>query len=557
LGDDPAVSDYDVVIVGAGHNGLLAAAYLARAGFEVLVAERNEEVGGAVASGEVTLPGHVHDLYATNMNLFLGSPAFAELGPDLAAQGLAFATTGKPYSSAFPDGTSLRVYDDRARTREALAAHDPADAEGWDRLAAAYDRFSPGLFELYGTRLPSAAAARWAAAALRAHGGRGLAELARLLLGSTRELGDRYLHSEEAKAMIAAWGMHIDFGPDVAFGALFPFLESFADLDNGMSVVAGGAGELPRALATVARAAGAEIRTSAPVVAILAEGAAASGVELASGERVGARRAVIANLTPGPLTRLLPSNGAGAATRRALAGYVYGPGTMVVHAALSGPLPWAAEAGLAEFGYVHLGPYVRDMAQTCTDALNGVLPVEPLLVVGQTSAIDPTRAPGEGQVLWIQVRMLPSAIRFDAGGEIEARDWASAKRPYAERVLAKLEAYAPGARERIRDWIVLGPDDLEAANPNLVGGDSVGGSHRLSQNALFRPAPGLSGYRLPLERLWMVGAGTWPGAGVNAISGRLVAQRLIDGGGGRGSAALVGVATRLRRRTAAYRSGTG
>jgi phytoene dehydrogenase-like protein len=539
---------FDVVIVGAGHNGLVAAAYLARAGFEVLVAERGEEVGGAVASGEVTLPGFVHDLYATNMNLFLGSPAFAELGEELAAAGLAFETSDRPYASAFPDGRTLRVHQDRDRTREGIAAHDPADAEGWDRLAATYDRFAPSLFELYGTRLPSLAAGRWAAGALRSHGRAGSAELARLLLGTTRELGERYFHSDEAKAMIAAWGMHIDFGPDVAFGALFPFLESFADMDNGISLVAGGAGGLPRALAAVAQAAGAEIRTAAPVSAILAAGGVASGVELASGERIGARRAVIANLTPAPLARLLPADGAGAATRRALAGYLYGPGTMVVHAALNGPLPWAAGGELHRWGYVHLGPYVAEMAQTYTDAANGILPAEPLLVVGQTSAVDPSRAPGEGQVLWIQVRMLPSEIRGDRLGEIEARDWAAAKRPYAERVLAKLERYAPGARERILEWTVLGPDDLEAANPNLVGGDSVGGSHRLSQNALFRPAPGLSGFHLPLARLWMVGAGTWPGAGVNAISGRLVAQRLIDGGASaRASTALTSLAARLRR----------
>src|SRR5262249_15161289 len=155
-----------------------------------------------------------------------------------------------------------------------------------------YDRFSPTLFELYGTRLPSAAAARWAVSSLRAHGATGVAELARLLLGSTRELGDRYLSSDEAKALIAAWGMHIDFGPDAAFGALFPFLECFADLDNGISVVAGGASGLPRALAAVAGDNGAEIRTSAPVVSILVEDGAASGVELADGERIEARRAV-------------------------------------------------------------------------------------------------------------------------------------------------------------------------------------------------------------------------------------------------------------------------
>ncbi len=532
---------YDVVIVGGGHNGLVAAAYLARAGAEVLLVERNADVGGAVASAEATAPGYVHDLYATNMNLFLGSAAFAELGGELAAQGLEFAGTDKPYSSVFPDGKSLRVYQDRARTREAIAAHDGADAEGWDRLAAAYDRFAPSLFELYGTRLASLAAVRPLLAAARAHGVRGSAELARLLLGSTRELGDRYFHSEEAKALIAAWGMHIDFGPDISFGALFPFLETFTDMDNGMAVVAGGASNLPRALAAVAEAAGAEIRTSTPASRILAADGAAAGVELADGEQVGARRAVIANLTPSPLAALLPDDAAGAATREALAGYAYGPATMMVHAALNGPVPWAAGPELAEWGYVHVGPYVADMAQTYTDAMNGILPVEPLLVCGQTSAVDPTRAPGDGAVLWIQVRMLPSRIRGDRAGTILATDWKSAKVPYAERVMDKLERYAPGVRDRVLDWRVLGPDDLETANPNLVGGDSVGGSHHLAQNVVLRPAPGAAGGRLPLKKLAMVGAGTWPGAGVNAVSGRLVANRLVNPRG-------LGAARRFGRR---------
>ncbi len=520
-------STHDVIIIGGGHNGLLAATYLARAGFGVLLLERNDEVGGAVASGEPVRPGFVHDLYATNMNLFLGSPAFAELGEDLMAEGLELATTERPYSCAYPGGTSLRVYNDREKTRAMFAAHDPRDAEGWDRLAATYDRFAPDLFQLYGTRLPSLGAVKLATGAARRHGFRALGDLASLILSSTRRLGDEYFHSDEAKAMLAAWGMHVDFGPDSSFGGLFPFLESFADMDNGMSVVKGGAGGLAEALAGLARRAGAEIRTASPVERIMVENGQAAGVVLGDGERVRAAKAVIANLTPRPLTGLLPDDPATTETRRRLARYSYGPGTMVVHVALNGTIPWAAGGDLDRFGYVHLGPYVRQMAQTYTDALNGVLPGDPLLVVGQTSAIDSSRAPEGASVIWIQVRMLPSAIAGDALGQIEATDWGGAKEPYKERVLDKVEDYAPGFRDRIIDAVVAAPDDLEAANPNLVGGDSVGGTHHLAQNAVLRPAPGASSYRMPLPRLMMVGAGTWPGAGVNGISGRLAALELI------------------------------
>jgi phytoene dehydrogenase-like protein len=520
---------YDVIVIGAGHNGLVAAAYLARAGMSTLVVEQGERVGGAVASGEVTRPGFVHDLFATNQNLFLGSPAFAELGDDLARHGLRFATTDRPYSNVFPGGHSLRVYQDADRTRALLERHDADDAAGWDRLLELYDRFSPVLFELYGTRMPSPGALRQLAHARRSLGAEGLDELAQLVASSTRALGDDFFATPEAKALVACWGMHLDFGPDVAMGALFPFLELFTDMRNGMSVVEGGASRLPEALAAIVRDAGGEVRTSSPVRRVTVDDGRATGVELESGERVEARGAVVANLTPGVLfAGMVPPESLPDGFRRRVARYAYGPGTMMIHAALSGPLTWAAGEDLHEFGYVHVGPYVDDMARTYAEALAGLLPSSPTLVVGQTTAIDPSRAPAGGHVLWVQVRMVPPRIGGDAAGSIEARTWEEAKRPLAERVLDKLEGYAPGARDRLLDWTVLGPDDLERHNPNLVGGDSVGGSHHLSQNLLFRPVPGWSSYRTPVDRLYMVGAGTWPGAGVNAISGRLAA-RMIAG----------------------------
>lgn len=555
---------YDAIVIGSGHNALVTSAYLARAGWSTLVLERSERPGGAVVSEEVTRPGFISDLFATNMNLFLGSPAFAELGPDLERHGLAFAAGAHPFANVYPDGRALRVYRDAERTHAGLAAHDRRDAEGWRELDRLYERLSPALFSLYGSRLTARALAELAAAQLPALGADGIGELARLLLSSTRELAERYMASREARALLACWGMHLDFGPDVSGGAMFSFLEAFTDMRTGIAIVRGGASRLIEALIAVAAERGAQLRTSAEVTRIVTEHGRATGVELAGGERIEARRAVIAGVSPPMLYgRLLAAHDVPPAVARAASRYRYGPGTLMVHLALSAAPSWSAGEDLGDFAYVHVAPYVEDLATTYAQACAGVLPAEPLLVVGQSSAVDPTRAV-DGHVLWVQVRALPARISGDALDEIPAGGWPQAAEPYADRVLAKLERYAPGISALVLDRAVLTPADLERRDPNLAGGDSIAGSMHLDQNFLLRPFPEVRDYETGIDGLLMVGAATWPGAGVNAISGYNVAQKLLGlpersrggdvklalGAARAGTRALAGAgAQRLRRRT--------
>jgi phytoene dehydrogenase-like protein len=521
---------YDAIVIGAGHNGLVAALVLAKAGWRVLVLERNDAIGGAIRSGEATLPGFVHDLYSTNQNLFLGSAFHAEFGAELAAHGLSFAHSDKPVCCVFPDGSRLPVYRDAEKTYAALAAHDPGDARGFRELEAAFSTFRRSLLPILGAAMPSPALAAILGRALWNEGPGGLAALAKLLLLSTRRLGDAYLHTPEAKALLACWGLHVDYSPDVAGGAVFPLVETFTDMEAGMAVVEGGASKLVEAMASLLRAYGGEVRTGAEVARIVVENGRAVGVELAGGECIRAARAVVANLTPGPLFgRLLAGVPLPQGVAEEASQYAYGPGTMMLHLALCAPPAWRAGGDTNEFAYVHIAPFVEDLSQTYADAADGLLPASPLLVVGQTSAVDPTRAPEGRHVLWVQVRALPSTIRGDAAGAIKARTWDEAKEPFADRVLDKLEAYAPGLRASILGRAVHSPVDLERDNPNLVGGDSAGGSHHLAQNFLFRPLLGWSRYRMPVRGLWMVGAGTWPGAGNNATSGYLAAKALLDG----------------------------
>ena len=199
---------------------------------------------------------------------------------------------------------------------------------------------------------------------------------------------------------------------------------------------------------------------------------------------------------------------------------------MMIHLALDALPDWSAGAALEEFAYVHVAPDLEMMSRVYSEASVGLLPVEPALVVGQPTAIDPSRAPEGKHILWVQVRVLPAEIRGDAKGEIASTTWDDAKEAYAERVLDILEAYAPGLRRLVLARSVWSPLDLERENPNLIGGDNLSGSHHLDQNFFLRPVAGYSRYRTPVKGLYLCGASTWPGAGTGAGSGFMLAKML-------------------------------
>jgi phytoene dehydrogenase-like protein len=515
---------YDAVVVGAGINGLAAALHLATKGWKVAVVERADIAGGAVKTREITRPGFRHDLYALNLSLFAGSPFFAAHKDRLIAHGLDLVSAEHCFASAFPDGTWLGVEKNPEANADRIAALSAADAERWRAMTAAFAHDAPHIFALLGAPLPSWQALRVAFAAWRTRGTTWIADTVRLLAASPRDWLDENFESEKLKTMMAIWGMHLDFSPDCAGGALFPYLESMADQSFGMALGRGGADTVISALVGAITAAGGEVRLNAAVHSIDDEGGAAKGVVLAGGERIEATRAVIANLHPRVLFgKLVPA--ASAATQR-LAKFRPGPATMMVHLALSDLPAWRAGAELRRFAYVHLAPSMGAMAKTYTEALDGLLPAEPALVVGQPTAIDPSRAPAGQHVLWVQVRVLPSRIRGDAAGDIAGTHWDEVKEAYADRVVGIIERYAPGFSANILARAVLSPADLERNNPNLVGGDSLGGSHHLDQNFFFRPAFGWSRYRTPIDRLYMAGASTWPGAGTGAGSGFMLAKML-------------------------------
>lgn len=518
---------FDAVFVGAGHNALAAGVHLASRGWSVGIFERCETAGGAVRTEEVTLPGFRHDLYAMNLSLFAGSPFMAEHGAGLMAHGLGFAPAEHCFASPMRDGTWFGVSKDLELTAARAAAFSPADAEAWRAMVAGFGADAPHLFALLGSPMTKRALAKTAWSMWRSKGAGWMLETARLLASSPREFLERHFETPAIRAAMAAWGMHLDFSPDIAGGALFPYLESMANQSFGMVIGQGGADTIVKAMAARLVELGGTLHLGAEVAEITRSSGRATGVRLATGETVEAKRAVIAGVAPRALTsKLLPGGTGDAGYDRGTQKFRYGPGTMMVHLALSGLPDWSAGEELKRFAYVHLAPDLGMMARCYAEATSGLLSAEPVLVVGQPTVIDPSRAPEGRHVLWVQVRALPAEISGDAAGAIAARDWDTAKEAYADRALAILERYAPGTKAKILGRYVESPLDLERRNPNLVGGDQVAGSHHLAQNFLFRPVPGWPRWTTPVKDLHLIGASTWPGAGTGAGSGYMLAKML-------------------------------
>lgn len=522
------MSIYDAVIIGAGHNGLACAAHLGKRGWRVGVFEGAEQPGGAVKTLELTAPGFRHDFGAMNLNLFAGSAFHKAYAADLAAHGLQFVPVSDCFASVFPDGRWLGVSTDPAATQARIRAFSARDAETWVRLLADFPARAPHLFALLGSPMKKRAIARIFFSVFRVGGFSGLLELTRFLLSSSRTWLDETFESDEIKALLGAWGMHIDFAPDIAGGAIFPYLEGMANQSFGMVLGKGGADTMIKALAAMVEATGGRIECGTPVARIVTEAGRASGVELADGRRIEARRAVIGSVAPRALNTLLPAGSGDSDFDARMRDFRHAPGTMMIHLALD-DLPDWPDAALRRFAYVHLAPSLDRMAAAYAQAVAGLLPSEPVIVVGQPTAIDPGRAPEGKHVLWMQVRMAPAEIRGDAAGAIEARDWENAKEAFADRAIGIAERYAPGLKQKIIARRVFGPLDLEREDPNLVGGDQVCGSHHLAQNFIFRPAPGYADWHTPVRNFHLTGAATWPGAGVGAGSGYMLARQLAGG----------------------------
>jgi len=505
------VAEHDAVVVGSGVNSLACAALLAKGGWRVCVLERNDRFGGCIRTEELTEPGFLHDTLSAWHPLWVGGAAHAQLGDDLAQRGLEYVNTDLPTATAFPDGGAAFLLRDAEGNARELGPEWPGVLE----------RFFPNAelaFGVLGTELWSRSGLAFGAKALRRLGRAGTAAFTGELLQSSRDWLESTFASPRAHGVLAPWVLHTGLGPDAATSGFMTQVIAVAVQEGGMPIPRGGGAQLADALVRLIRDHGGTCETAVDVERVVVRGGRAVGVRLAGGETVEAERAVVASVTPSQLyERLLAEVQVPQPAREGARRFRHGRAEMQIHFALSEPARWDGDERLNRTAVVHVTPGLDGVSRAVNEAERGLLPEEATVVVGQPLTIDPSRAPEGKGLLWIQLQELPRRFGWDD----------DARERYADRIQARLSRHIPNLESSILRRVALGPRDVERLNVNLVGGDPYGGALSLDQNFLWRPFPQSPGHATPIDRLWHIGASTWPGPGLGAGSGTIVAQQLL------------------------------
>ena len=526
----PSMTDStDIAIIGSGINSLVAAAELAMAGKRVCLIERGGRLGGFIHSAERTLPGFIHDSFSSWHPLFVSGGAYQALGSELHARGLEYCNSdGAVTASVAADpktGQHRVVMAHRDPALTAAALQENGDEGAYLAMLEDLGRNAGTIFGAFGAELRSFKdVLRIAAGALK----RGKVKGTEAFVRDSVMSGRNYLRSRfngwQTDQLWSPWLLHAGLGPDQATGGVMLPVMALSMHSFGLPVVKGGASNFIAAFEALLRDKGVRIMLDTEAEEILVGSKGATGVKTSKG--LVSAQTVLANVSPQALySKLLRQPPAGLA--EAAARYQNGRGAMQIHLALDKPVQWT-DPRLDSVPLVHLSNGSDGTAIACAQAEAGLLPTEPTVVVGQQCVLDPSRAPAGKATLWLQLQEVPFSPVADAAGSLAVDGgWTQElKEQYMERVLTRLEQFAPGTRASVLAWDILAPTDLAAENPNAVNGDPYGGSAELFQNLLWRPFPQAANHKTPVKGLWHIGASTHPGPGLSGGSGHLVAQKL-------------------------------
>ncbi len=514
---------FDAVFIGSGHNALITAAYLARAGWSVLLLEQHAQPGGLVRTEELTLPGFHHDVYSAAHPLFVTGPAYAELASELAERGLHYINTDLPTGVSLPDGQTAvlsRSMEANIAEAERLA---PGDGAALGQMLAAFEPYLGDVFGLFGQDLASQPAQ---------------ATIGRLMndpvfassLFQTARTAVSPFKSPLMQAMLAPWVIHLGRTPDEPGSGIWVMLVLLALVGGGMPIPQGGSGKLAQALSRLITDHGGQIVTNARASQIVVKDGLAVAVRVGQDEEFRARRAVIASVNPDQLyLQLLADADISPPLRQQAASYRYGRGCVQLSLALSEPPHWP-DGRFTRVGQPHLSDGLDGCTLACAQGMAGLLPTLPTFTVDSASLLDPSRAPEGKATMRVQVLEVPCQPRGDAAGLIDIGDgqWTEAlKQRFAERILTIVSNHIPNVPSAVIGMHIVSPGELAAFSPNLGPGDPYGGAHDLAQSYVFRPLPSQPSHRSVVPNVYMVGAATWPGHGINGGSGYIVAQHLL------------------------------
>ena len=517
----------DIVIIGGGHNGLVTAFYLAKAGFKPLVIERREQVGGAAITDEF------HPGFRCSTLAHTVGPIRPDIVRDLQLEkhGLRLITPEISVTALTPEGRALSLYQDTNKSVQEISAFSQKDAAKYPEFQQSLGKMGRVIAEALAITPPNidhpSGGDLWSmlktGRAIRNLGKKDMYRLLRWGPMAVADLAAEYFETELLRAVVAARGIFGTFlGPWSAGSALVLLIRAAGDSQPAGSafLAAGGMGALTQAMASAAKAAGAEIRTGADVIEIRVKDGASTGVLLSTGEEINAR-AVISNADPKrTLLRLTDPLHLSPDFVQKMQHY-RGNGTVAkVNLALSGLPKFTALQngdGAALKGRIHIGNEIDYLERAFDESKYGNFSRRPYLEATIPSLTDPTLAPEGKHVMSIYMQYAPYKLKGD---------WESQRMALGQTVVQTLAQYAPNLPEMILTHQIITPLDLEEKY-GMTGGQIFHGELALDQFFTMRPLLDWARYRTPIQNLFLCGSGTHPGAGLTGGSGANAAREIL------------------------------